>query len=199
MAFVSHIVHVYGSRECDVPLRVFLIGCLVFDFLTVLLSLFLLRRDRVESTIWLPVAIVECIWSIIGQVWFYKSQTCSDTNPTVYWSSLVLFFVRNVFLCPQLIVLFVACAFVMLKVCCPRSISVSQREINSLPRRTVDESSPQEECAICLVEYHSGDEIRRLPCSHEYHVQCIDRWLSGAANCPTCRTRVFPTRAASQV
>lgn len=42
-------------------------------------------------------------------------------------------------------------------------------------------------CPICLVEYEEGDEIRRLPCNHEFHKSCVDAWLGNNASCPSCR------------
>ncbi|XVE87565.1 hypothetical protein DITRI_Ditri18aG0127800 [Diplodiscus trichospermus] len=44
------------------------------------------------------------------------------------------------------------------------------------------------ECAICLVEFAQGDEIRVLPqCGHGFHVGCIDTWLASHSSCPSCR------------
>jgi RING-finger-containing ubiquitin ligase len=42
-------------------------------------------------------------------------------------------------------------------------------------------------CPICLVEYEVGDDIRCLPCKHEFHKSCVDPWLSNNASCPACR------------
>lgn len=44
------------------------------------------------------------------------------------------------------------------------------------------------DCAICLVEFGEGDEIRVLPqCGHGFHVNCIDPWLGSHSSCPSCR------------
>ena len=42
-------------------------------------------------------------------------------------------------------------------------------------------------CPICLVEYNDGDDIRCLPCNHEFHKSCVDPWLGNNASCPACR------------
>jgi len=33
-------------------------------------------------------------------------------------------------------------------------------------------------CVICLDHFTSGQMIRALPCCHEYHAGCVDRWLT---------------------
>ncbi|KAK1607159.1 hypothetical protein QYE76_030832 [Lolium multiflorum] len=47
------------------------------------------------------------------------------------------------------------------------------------------------ECAVCLSEFQEGERLRLLPaCLHAFHIDCIDAWLQGAANCPLCRAAV---------
>ncbi|KAK4265302.1 hypothetical protein QN277_026370 [Acacia crassicarpa] len=54
-----------------------------------------------------------------------------------------------------------------------------------------DGDSNTEQCHICLVEYEEGDKIRVLPCNHEFHMACVDKWLKEIHGiCPLCRGSV---------
>ncbi|KAF9920115.1 hypothetical protein FBU30_010104 [Linnemannia zychae] len=49
-------------------------------------------------------------------------------------------------------------------------------------------ANTQTMCAICLAEYFVGEQVRTLPCYHQYHQACIDPWLLNiAALCPICK------------
>ncbi|KAF9360242.1 hypothetical protein BGX34_007882 [Mortierella sp. NVP85] len=51
----------------------------------------------------------------------------------------------------------------------------------------------QTTCAICLTDYDVGEQVRTLPCHHQYHLGCIDPWLlSVAALCPICKRDLWP-------
>mmetsp|Transcript_46730 Transcript_46730/g.117686 ORF Transcript_46730/g.117686 Transcript_46730/m.117686 type:complete len:271 (+) Transcript_46730:71-883(+) len=43
-------------------------------------------------------------------------------------------------------------------------------------------------CPICLSEWSPDDDLRRLPCSHTFHAECIDSWLVKAGTCALCRS-----------
>ncbi|GJZ05926.1 E3 ubiquitin protein ligase SIS3-like protein [Tanacetum coccineum] len=47
------------------------------------------------------------------------------------------------------------------------------------------------DCPICLEEFHVGDQVRGLPCAHNFHLACIDKWLKLNIRCPRCRCSVF--------
>ncbi|KAK4338448.1 hypothetical protein RND71_042935 [Anisodus tanguticus] len=53
---------------------------------------------------------------------------------------------------------------------------------------------PPESCAVCLYEFDSEDEIRRLMnCRHIFHRSCLDRWMDhDQKTCPLCRTTFIP-------
>ncbi|KAL5080379.1 hypothetical protein RYX36_008800 [Vicia faba] len=42
-------------------------------------------------------------------------------------------------------------------------------------------------CAICKDEVMAGEKVRKLPCSHCYHGDCILPWLNIRNTCPVCR------------
>jgi hypothetical protein len=41
-------------------------------------------------------------------------------------------------------------------------------------------------CAVCLSEHRPGEQLRRLPCGHRFHVACCDQWLQRNKRCPFC-------------
>ncbi|CDP07528.1 unnamed protein product [Coffea canephora] len=44
-------------------------------------------------------------------------------------------------------------------------------------------------CAICLDSIQNAQLCRAFPpCSHVFHVQCIDPWLTKNMTCPSCRS-----------
>ncbi|KAG7619858.1 Zinc finger RING-type [Arabidopsis suecica] len=47
------------------------------------------------------------------------------------------------------------------------------------------------ECAICLSEFDNQETLRWMPpCSHTFHANCIDVWLSSRSTCPVCRANL---------
>ncbi|KAK7402315.1 hypothetical protein VNO78_14488 [Psophocarpus tetragonolobus] len=52
-------------------------------------------------------------------------------------------------------------------------------------------------CCICLAKYVDDDELRELPCSHVFHVVCVDKWLKINASCPLCKSEVGTSNGGS--
>ena len=57
-------------------------------------------------------------------------------------------------------------------------------------KRMLQNDEQDAECKICLVEYEAGDSIRRIPCLHSFHVDCVDAWLANHRTCPICRADI---------
>ncbi|OMJ20580.1 RING-H2 finger protein ATL32 [Smittium culicis] len=44
------------------------------------------------------------------------------------------------------------------------------------------------ECLICLENIKEEELIRKIPCNHYFHLECMDTWVKTCAGiCPTCR------------
>ena len=46
------------------------------------------------------------------------------------------------------------------------------------------------ECSICLRDFVDGEEVSVMPCplrGHEFHPECITKWLGISSTCPLCR------------
>ncbi|XP_076617786.1 E3 ubiquitin-protein ligase RNF6 [Chaetodon auriga] len=75
----------------------------------------------------------------------------------------------------------------------PRGLTKEQ--IDNLSTRTYGQASLEGEmgraCSVCINDYAQGNKLRRLPCSHEFHIHCIDRWLSENNTCPICRQPIL--------
>jgi len=52
-------------------------------------------------------------------------------------------------------------------------------------------------CTICLAEYQDEELMRKLPCDHAYHSECIDKWLNRVNHCPLCRKEAVGREAAT--
>jgi len=73
--------------------------------------------------------------------------------------------------------------------------AATQEEVDALPIKTFSlkkkkENDP-ETCAVCIEDFVDGDRLRVLPCRHEYHVECIDLWLTTRKKfCPICKRNI---------
>ncbi|XP_018681537.2 uncharacterized protein LOC103985168 isoform X3 [Musa acuminata AAA Group] len=74
------------------------------------------------------------------------------------------------------------------------SVPALESVVNSLPSKihkkldTALSKNDVEQCYICLADYEDGDVVRILPCHHEYHMACVDKWLKEIHGvCPLCR------------
>ncbi|XP_004973758.1 uncharacterized protein LOC101768716 [Setaria italica] len=61
--------------------------------------------------------------------------------------------------------------------------------VESLPSAVVaaGEEGEGDECAVCKDGVAAGQRVKRLPCSHRYHDECIVPWLQVRNSCPLCR------------
>ncbi|XP_005103544.1 nascent polypeptide-associated complex subunit alpha, muscle-specific form isoform X2 [Aplysia californica] len=63
-------------------------------------------------------------------------------------------------------------------------------ESSSGDKEEADNNNHQEKCTICLCEFEANEDVRRLPCMHLFHSDCVDQWLSTNKKCPICRVDI---------
>uniref|UniRef100_A0A8C8STB7 RING-type E3 ubiquitin transferase n=1 Tax=Pelusios castaneus TaxID=367368 RepID=A0A8C8STB7_9SAUR len=77
---------------------------------------------------------------------------------------------------------------------------LTKEQIDNLSTRNYGDNNTESEisktCSVCINEYVTGNKLRQLPCMHEFHIHCIDRWLSENSTCPICRQPVLGTSTA---
>jgi len=49
----------------------------------------------------------------------------------------------------------------------------------------------KEQCIICFENYTLEEMVRKLPCRHSFHGDCIIPWLRDHNTCPYCRAEAF--------
>eukprot|EP00079_Xenopus_tropicalis_P033934 XP_017947705.1 PREDICTED: RING finger protein 44 isoform X4 [Xenopus tropicalis] len=70
----------------------------------------------------------------------------------------------------------------------PRGLT--KANIEQLPSYRFNAESHQSEqtlCVVCFSDFESRQLLRVLPCNHEFHAKCVDKWLKSNRTCPICR------------
>lgn len=63
-------------------------------------------------------------------------------------------------------------------------------EIEQLPSYRFNaetHQSDQTSCVVCMCDFEPRQLLRVLPCNHEFHAKCVDKWLKTNRTCPICR------------
>ncbi|KAK1301224.1 hypothetical protein QJS10_CPB13g00351 [Acorus calamus] len=50
-----------------------------------------------------------------------------------------------------------------------------------------------EPCCVCQEEYTNGEDMGTLNCGHDFHTDCIKKWLMHKNLCPICKTTALVT------
>nr|XP_021389537.2 E3 ubiquitin-protein ligase RNF38 [Lonchura striata domestica] len=67
---------------------------------------------------------------------------------------------------------------------------LTKADIEQLPSYRFNPNNHQSEqklCVVCMCDFESRQLLRVLPCNHEFHAKCVDKWLKANRTCPICR------------
>lgn len=161
--------------------------------------------DQLSSNMRNSLDIVGLVWFVIGHMWLLQNQGCeSPSDSPIYQLCLVYIIITYIHICLPCILLMMLVPVICFCLPCvirvlgmlqgpQRRKGARQDQIEKLPTVKYSDMDSMEDnsCAICLVDYAAEDELRKLPCDHAFHKQCLDSWLTVNASCPNCRARCF--------
>nr|XP_023896876.1 E3 ubiquitin-protein ligase At4g11680-like [Quercus suber] len=156
------------------------------------------------------------IWFVMGNVWVFDSRFGSFTRaPKLHvlcisllaWNAICYSF-------PFLLFLLLCCCVPLISNFVGYNMNMGSTEkgasddqISQLPSwryKEVDSnlelgndtdcnselSNEDPECCICLAKYKDKEELRQLPCTHVFHLKCVDHWLRITSCCPLCKQKL---------
>lgn len=138
---------------------------------------------------------------IIGFVLFFNVKTCPSTNPELY------IFVKYylIFLSVSYALgFFISCALIglivygMMNGWFDQTNGASPDTIKKIDTIEYDPSMfasdekenddrPACECCCCQEKFDDVKAIKKTPCGHYFHEECLEKWLKVACTCPICR------------
>ena len=75
-------------------------------------------------------------------------------------------------------------------------VSLTDDEFNELTCYECNEENNEKDCNICIECFNKGNSIVKLNCNHEFHKDCIKKWLcDNSTKCPVCRVEVAKGKA----
>ncbi|KAL8462160.1 hypothetical protein ACS0TY_033291 [Phlomoides rotata] len=145
------------------------------------------------------------IWFVMGNVWVFDSRFGSyHRAPKLHvlcisllaWNAVTYSF-------PFILFVLLCCCVPLLSTLLGYNMNTgsisrgaTEEQLSNLPSwRYKDGGSAKNQeipashmgCCICLAKYREREEIRQLPCTHIFHLKCVDQWLKMISCCPLCK------------
>lgn len=208
-AFVVYSEH--GNDACDQPLGKWLlvvILALPIRIFFVLLHKYLKSGSEGEDTFGTIVTgRILNTWTFVGNpllIWFgynymVTSHTCHKTNPDLYNFTKLFLIYQLVVAIVGVLVFFSATGLILFlwvngafddgpglaRAAMPGTVDKLETVPFSPGMFDTEEAM---ECCVCQVAYDSSSRIKKTPCGHFFHEECIKTWLERyAKSCPICR------------
>lgn len=213
-------LHWGGCASCDRPLRLWLLLQAIVQVGQVPVRLVILTTVRAVSqgggdleasvksltgsqawSLSKRASLVLYAWFILGFVWWFHSTEC-ETCPGIEPLTSAVMGLSLARAAVALVVFWLLFPQLEPEPSIPDSVHkvvpATMRQIHDLgvvrfSRLDCKEISPhtgEPSCAVCISEFDTGDLVRRLPCRHLFHKECIDHWLRKNKRCPLCMVAI---------
>eukprot|EP00931_Biecheleriopsis_adriatica_P124320 TRINITY_DN99452_c0_g1_i1.p1 TRINITY_DN99452_c0_g1~~TRINITY_DN99452_c0_g1_i1.p1 ORF type:complete len:313 (+),score=52.53 TRINITY_DN99452_c0_g1_i1:63-1001(+) len=132
-------------------------------------------------------------WQIVGLVLASRSKTCGDIMPglrnaIMTYCSLSIF--MAVFMLVNTIGLVNVARYMAQNGMLNLNEAAPKGTLEKLPIVSHEELGEDAQCSICLEDFGPSKEIRKTPCGHSFHAECLGNWLNVNRKCPLCRKDV---------
>ncbi|XP_056845616.1 E3 ubiquitin-protein ligase At1g63170 isoform X1 [Raphanus sativus] len=132
------------------------------------------RLDRVMKELKIGLECFFVLWLIGGILWICFGQSSLSDAPNLY----------------RLCITFIALSCIRFSVALLRLCADSEgegQEGGFVFQGPINDDS----CCICLEKFGERKRaIRKLECSHMFHLDCIESWLKVKGTCPLCQSSV---------
>lgn len=190
----------YSDLPCDQPLSTWLLLVLLLPFLNGGYNVNQHNPYR-ELINW----AVRLVLLILGVYWMSRSKTCHSTNPHLYdFVHTFLFFLGVTWTTLGVMpLLLVPLIFFGMRNGWFDGINGADADTiknmetvpfdSSLFSNDKGDDKPEPECCVCSETFGPEKEIKRTPCQHYFHEECLGKWLKVAKSCPLCRSNLEET------
>eukprot|EP00746_Dinoflagellata_sp_MGD_P009508 gnl/MRDRNA2_/MRDRNA2_119366_c0_seq1.p1 gnl/MRDRNA2_/MRDRNA2_119366_c0~~gnl/MRDRNA2_/MRDRNA2_119366_c0_seq1.p1 ORF type:complete len:341 (-),score=36.11 gnl/MRDRNA2_/MRDRNA2_119366_c0_seq1:108-1130(-) len=186
--------HYGDSAPCDQPLGFWLLLQLIVATSATLSSL-------CPHGLRIIMRFIPWITLSLGIYWVLISKTCAKTNPELFnFVKLYIIFLAVTYLAwVTLTVLLVSLLiYAAMNGWLGPTSGASPETITKIETWKYDPSvfcdpenpsdgRPPHECCVCSESYSPEVPMKKTPCGHYFHTECLEKWLKVAKTCPLCR------------
>eukprot|EP00416_Gambierdiscus_australes_P037210 CAMPEP_0171095684 /NCGR_PEP_ID=MMETSP0766_2-20121228/43313_1 /TAXON_ID=439317 /ORGANISM="Gambierdiscus australes, Strain CAWD 149" /LENGTH=303 /DNA_ID=CAMNT_0011554529 /DNA_START=6 /DNA_END=917 /DNA_ORIENTATION=- len=185
------------EKKCDQPLKWWLLTMLLLPVLQIQANSHEGSRTSRFQVLVMPILIAIGTWLCVG------CRTCQTTNPNLYqFVKMYLIYQTSVWV----LMMFILFGLVTLIFWLHRHGLLDNgpgpamaakpgliNDIETVPYSASlcsgeENGGESPECCICQDVFSAQDVIKRTPCRHLFHEECLGRWLENYARiCPLCR------------
>jgi len=184
----------HHEKPCDQHLALWLLVSLLLPVLAAF-------AECCSKRLKLVLQLSSAIAFVVGVVLFYNSKTCAETNPELYtFVKHYLIFMGIMWACTVILPLILLGVIVygMRNGWFDDVNGAKPETIKNLETVTFDaalfaeegkpnDNRPPGECCCCNEAFDGISPIKRTPCQHYFHEECLGKWLKVAFTCPLCR------------
>lgn len=191
----------HGSKPCDQPLATWLLLMQCTPLVQLVVD-YLIYSAWVDKAVRLIFHGLRSCLIVLGFYWYIQSKTCAKTNPLLFgfvWHYLLYL------LTIYLLMIVVPTVVLGLMIWGMSRGWFDESGVGSRdPRETLngietisyatfremvenEQDKPDEECPCCWEQFDTNALIKRTPCGHVFHEECLAKWLKVSTTCPICR------------